>query len=155
MAKTEVRGGQVKDATITEADLLLADVTTLDVSTTQHGFMPKLPTAIGKFLRDDMTWQSPSAGAGFTFTAVEVNLGSVPKKQGRFNITSSGLVTGKDVLIKQANGGYTGKGTRADEAEMDGLVVSGKVTSATNIECYWHSPTKVWKNFKFVYAISA
>lgn len=156
MSKTEVRGGQVKDATLTEADLFFADVTTLDVSTAQHGLFPKLPTPTGKFLRDDMTWQTPAgAGGSFTLTQIEVNLGSRPKTSGKFSITGAGLTVGANVLIVQANGPYTGKGTRADESEMDGLIVKGKVTSTTNIDCYWNSPTKVWKNFKFNYVVSA
>lgn len=94
-------------------------------------------------------------GAGLTLTETEVDLGNTPRKSGKFNITSSGLTIGKAVLISQANGPYTGKGTRSDEAEMDGLVVSGKVTSTTNVECFWRSATKVKSNFKFNYQVSA
>ena len=63
MGKTVVRGSQVLDASLTEADLFFADVTTLDVSTTQHGLFPKLPAPSGKFLRDDLTWQTVAGGA--------------------------------------------------------------------------------------------
>lgn len=63
MPRTEVRGGQVKDATLTESDLAFSDVTTLDVSTAQHGLFPKLPTPAGKFLRDDLTWQTVAGGS--------------------------------------------------------------------------------------------
>ena len=87
---------------------------------------------------------------------VEVNIGTKPKKNGRFIITSPcPVIVGKPVMISQANGPYTGKGARSDEAEMDHMSVSGKVTSASIIECFWSSPTKVWKNFKFDYMVSS
>lgn len=99
--------------------------------------------------------QGPQGPQGpvMSFTTVEVNIASKPRKAGRFNITDSGLTVGKPVHIAQANGPYTGKGARADEAEMDHMAVSGKVTSATNIECYWACPTRVRGNFKFDYAV--
>lgn len=33
----------------------------LDVSTARHGLFPKLPAAAGKYLKDDLTWGTPSA----------------------------------------------------------------------------------------------
>ena len=105
------------------------------------------------FRRGDGTWAVPAGGTGLSLTEVEKNLGTTPKRAGKFNITSSGLTTGKHVLITQANGPYTGKGTLTDEAEMDAITATGKVTSATNIECYWRSPTKVKGNVKFAYAV--
>lgn len=47
---------RVKDGGITESKQALADVTTLDVSTTKHGYVPKAPNDTGKFLRGDGTW---------------------------------------------------------------------------------------------------
>jgi hypothetical protein len=52
--------GDVNDATIT-----VTDVTTNNASTSKHGWFPKLPTASGKYLRDDMTWQTVS-GSGLS-----------------------------------------------------------------------------------------
>lgn len=49
-------------AAIAEGALSLADVTTLDVSTTKHGFCPKAPNDTTKFLRGDGTWQVPGGG---------------------------------------------------------------------------------------------
>ena len=99
-------------------------------------------------VRDEAT-----GGTGLSLTEVEKNLGTAPRTSGKFNITSSGLTTGKHILITQANGPYTGKGTLTDESEMDAITATGKVTSATNIECYWRSPTKVRGNVKFAYAV--
>lgn len=89
--------------------------------------------------------------ASVQMSTVEVDLGSTPKRAGRFVITTPGLTVGRPVLVQQASGPYTGKGMRADEAEMDSITVRAKVISSTEIECFWGSNTKVWKNFKFNY----
>ena len=109
-----------------------------------------------KFIRDDGTLATPPGGGGssFALTQVEVDLGSVPRTSGSFSITSVGLTASKAVSIQQAVGPYTGKGTLADETEMDMLIVTGVTTSTTNINCYWNSPTFVKGNFKFNYIIS-
>lgn len=95
-----------------------------------------------------------AASGGLTFTEVEKNLGAA-KTGGKFTIAGTGMTTGKPVLINQAVGPYTGKGTRADEAEMDQVSVSASVTSATVITAYWSSPRRVRGNFKFNYAVGA
>lgn len=94
------------------------------------------------------------SGGSTTLTTVEVNISSTPRKSGKFTITGVGMTTGKPVFIQQASGPYTGKGTRADEAEADSISVSAKVVSPTEIECYWRSNTYVIGNFKFDYFIS-
>lgn len=98
----------------------------------------------------------PPSGSGATvLVEVEVFLGSVPRRSGRFSIVGTGLIIGRPVVIQKANGPYTGKGTLADEAEMDLLVVSGKVVSPTVIECFWNSASPVAGNFKFNYFVGA
>jgi len=57
-AQRATGGGSVADA-----DITFTDITTNDASTAKHGFFPKLPAATNKFLRDDMTWQTPEGGA--------------------------------------------------------------------------------------------
>jgi len=95
-------------------------------------------------------------GSGTALTTVEANLGSIPRRAGKFTITGlSGLTTNKPVSIMQAVGPYTGKGTRADEAEMDGLIVKGIVTAANTITAYWNAATRVKGNFKFNYFVGA
>ncbi|MBI5402479.1 MAG: hypothetical protein HY959_03700 [Ignavibacteriae bacterium] len=47
---------------ITEAMLSTSDVTTLDVSTSKHGFVPKAPNDTTKFLRGDGAWAVPTGG---------------------------------------------------------------------------------------------
>jgi hypothetical protein len=58
-------------------------------------------------------------GGGASATTVEVNLGTTATWQGRFTITDAAIGTSSKVLVWQAPGPYTGKGTLADEAEMD------------------------------------
>lgn len=95
------------------------------------------------------------AGGGLALLQVEVNLGTAPRKNGSFTISGAGMTVGKPVLIQQAAAVLTGKGTRADENEMDGIMVVGQVTSATVIRCYWSTPSFVRGNFKFNYQVSA
>lgn len=97
--------------------------------------------------------QAPAGGAP-TLTTVEVNLGSVCRRSGRFTIAGSGMTIGKPVMIQQASGPYTGKGTRSDEAEMDQVTVTGKVISATVIECFWQARHRVRGNLKFDFFVA-
>lgn len=96
-----------------------------------------------------------SSGAGVTLTTAEVDLGSNARTGGKFTIAGAGLAVGKAVLIAQAIGPYTGKGTRADEAEMDQVSVAASVTDASTITAYWSSARRVKGNFKFNYQVSA
>jgi hypothetical protein len=95
-------------------------------------------------------------GPSVTFTNVEVSLGSAPdgRRSGSFTIAGTGLTAGKQVVIQQAAGPYTGKGARQDEAGMDMLHVTGYVADATTIRCYWNSQFRVRGNFKFNYYVS-
>ena len=99
--------------------------------------------------------QGPAGTVAVTLTTVEASLGSVPDafRSGHFTIAGAGLTTDKPVSIQQANGPYTGKGTRQDEAEMDQVLVTGKVLNPTTIQCYWKSQHRVRGNFKFDYAV--
>ena len=57
-------------------------------------------------------------GGGGSATTVEKDLGSVAVTQGKFTITDAAIGASSKVLVWQAPGPYTGKGTRADEAEL-------------------------------------
>lgn len=69
-------------------------------------------------------------GGGFAASEVEVDVGSVPVFQGKFTITDAGITVGAKVLVWQAPGPYTGKGTRADEAEMDRIIAYAEPAGA-------------------------
>lgn len=90
-----------------------------------------------------------------TPTTVEINFGSVPKRSGSFDITGlTNLDITRTVVITQAPGPYTGKGTLPDEAEMDQCLVTGYVFSTTVIRCYWVSAlSRMVGNIKFTYQV--
>ena len=75
-ATASVEGTNTGDQTLpTDATIVTTDVTTNNASISKHGWFPKLPTAANKFLRDDMTWQTPPGGGeafpvGSVFIAV-------------------------------------------------------------------------------------
>lgn len=63
MARTQVNGGNIANNTVTEDDIALSDVTDLNVNSARHGFAPKLPWDITKYLRGDGAWATPPAGS--------------------------------------------------------------------------------------------
>jgi endosialidase-like protein len=56
--------GIVKDASLTEAKLVLADVTTLNASTTAHGLLRKLSGTATEYLDGSGAWSTPAGGSG-------------------------------------------------------------------------------------------
>lgn len=96
------------------------------------------------------------AGLGAVWTVVEVDVSGgtgAPRRSGSFTIAGVGLTAGKMVQVQVAVGPWTGKGSLADEAEMDMITAHGSVTNPTTITVYWHAPTWVKGNVKFAYAI--
>ena len=67
--------------------------------------------------------QGPAGGGGGSWTTVEANLGGIGSEswRGRFTLTDATITPSSKVVIMHAPGPYTGKGTRADESEMDPL----------------------------------
>lgn len=96
-----------------------------------------------------------TGGAGLTLTNIEKDLGAVALKTGSFTVTSTGLTTGKPVVVTQAVGPYTGKGSREDECEMDEIRAFGVVTNATTITVYFSTDSFIKGNIKFNYIIGA
>lgn len=84
--------------------------------------------------------------------SLEVDLGSVSRNSGSFNITGqSGLTPGNPAEVFQLPGPYTGKGTLADEAEMDHVSVAASCLSGSVIQCFWNATGAIVGNFKFAY----
>jgi len=65
-----ITGANVK-ALVTDANLTTSDITTNNVSTTKHGFAPKLPGNTTTFLRGDGTYATPAGGGLTEFTEAE------------------------------------------------------------------------------------
>jgi hypothetical protein len=96
-----------------------------------------------------------NGGSGsFSMTTVEVSLGATAMSSGEFEISGlAGLTPGATVLINQAPGPYTGKGTLADEAG-DMCVANGYVKNSTTIKVHWSAVDCVLRgNIKFIYKI--
>ena len=80
--------------------------------TTVHGI-----SSFGATLVDDADAATARTTLGLGWTAIEQNLGSA-NWQGKFTLTDASISSSSKISIRQAPGPYTGKGTRADEAEM-------------------------------------
>ena len=125
---------------------------TVSANSTQNAVV----NSTGFFINDVAVGTGGGGGGGNpTLAVVEVSLASHPMRSGRFTISGAGLSTGKPVMIQQAVGPYTGKGTLADEAEMDQVHVTASVTNSSTITAYWTSPYLVRDNFKFQYFVGA
>lgn len=99
-------------------------------------------------------WAAPAGGAATTLVEIEVQLAAVPARSGRFIINGVGFTPGAPAHVLQSSGPYTGKGTRTDEAEMDGISVRAQVSNSTTIESFWSSQSPVVGNFTFAYLTS-
>jgi hypothetical protein len=116
---------------------LAADVT----GTLPHGNLGTGGGGAAKFLREDSSWQPVSASV--SATTVEVDLGASLKFAGRFTITDAGIGPTSKILCWQAPGPYTGKGTRADEAQMQPVSVIAVEPGTGSAVVYWQTPPMV------------
>jgi hypothetical protein len=74
-----------------------------------------------------------------------VNLGTRPVRSGSFLLNAR-----NHNLVVQADGPYPGKGTLADEAQMDAINVTSSQVNSQQIKCNWTSRTFVKGNFRFL-----
>lgn len=84
-----------------------------------------------------------AGGAGSSATTVETNLGSTAKTNGKFTITDAAIGATSKVLCWQAPGPYTGKGTLADEAEIQPIRVISVEPAAGSAVVKWECPPMV------------
>jgi hypothetical protein len=82
-------------------------------------------------------------GGGGSATTVEVNVGSTATFTGKFTITDAAISAMSKVLCWQAPGPYTGKGTRADEAEMQPVQVIAVEPAAGSAVVKWQTPPMI------------
>ena len=92
-----ITGANVK-ALVTDANLVTSDITTNDVSTTKHGFVPKAPNNTTTFLRGDGTWAAPAAGGLTQFVEAE-NTAAPNATVPVDSLSASGAATNIDVAI--------------------------------------------------------
>ena len=83
------------------------------------------------------------AASGGSATTVEVDLGSTAVFRGKFTITDTAISASSKVLCWQAPGPYTGKGTRADEAEMQPVEVVAVEPGSGTAVVKWQTPPMV------------
>jgi len=83
------------------------------------------------------------SGSGATATTVEQNLGATPVWRGKFTITDAAISATSKVQCWQAPGPYTGKGTLADEAEMQPVQVISVAPATGTAVVYWQTPPMV------------
>jgi hypothetical protein len=83
------------------------------------------------------------SGSGATATTVEQDLGATPKWRGKFTITDAAISATSKVQCWQAPGPYTGKGTLADEAEMQPVQVIAVAPATGSAVVYWQTPPMV------------
>jgi len=82
----------------------------------------------------------PPGGGGGSATTIEVNLSVTPTWRGKFTITDAGISGASKILAWQAPGPYTGKGTRADEAELQPVSIIAVEPGAGSAVAYWQTP---------------
>lgn len=91
------------------------------------------------------------------WSTVDLDVGSIGRYGGVFDIATAAQIIGKPVIIQQAPGPYEGKGDYADEAEMDLITSTASVLSASVIRAYWTCSPKggpIKGHIKFQYAVS-
>lgn len=82
-------------------------------------------------------------GGGGSATTVEVDLGSTAKFTGKFTITDAAISATSKVMCWQAPGPYTGKGSRADEAEMQPVQVIAVEPASGSAVVKWQTPPMI------------
>lgn len=87
--------------------------------------------------------QGPAGGGGGSAITVEVNLGATATWRGRFTITNASIASTSKIMIWQAPGPYTGKGTRADEAEMQPVRIIATNPATGSATVYWETPPMI------------
>jgi hypothetical protein len=95
-------GADPSFSAVVEGDLSLSDVTTGNVSTLKHGFVPKAPNDVTKYLDGTGAYSTPATGGTTTYTP-----GTTTIVTGTFLIMSNHLIlTGVQRLTVQGTGRF-------------------------------------------------
>lgn len=95
---------------------------------------------IGTIADGDLVRRSGTSLVGASVTTVEKDLGSTAAFRGSFTITDAAIVASSKLLVWQAPGPYTGKGTRADEAEAQPVSVVSVEPGSGSALVRWQTP---------------
>lgn len=76
LSRTDSSGTEVNLESITEAKLTLADNTTANASTSQHGFLKKLDNSAAHFMDGQGNWSTPSGTGALTLLDTQTVTGS-------------------------------------------------------------------------------
>ncbi len=119
-------GTNTGDQTISDATISLTDITTNDFSTTKHGFVPK-GTNTGKFLKDDGTWSTISAG-GLTYFTEAQSTASPNATVNVDSLTAIASTTNADIsIVPKGTGAFT-------LAVADNLASGGNKRGANSVD---------------------
>lgn len=77
---------------------------------------------------------------GSSATEIEQDLGATAASSGKFAFADAAISATSKVIMWQAAGPYTGKGTLADEAEMQPVLVTAVVPDAGSATVLWRTP---------------
>jgi hypothetical protein len=80
-----------------------------------------------------------TSGLVLNATTVEVNLGSTLAWQGKFTITDASISPTSNVIVWQAPGPYTGKGTRKDEPALAPIAITHVEPGNGSAVVHWRS----------------
>ena len=105
-------------------------------STTPVGVLLDIDDGITTAAAD---WGVPVVGGDLVATA-EINLGTVAQHSGKFTLTDAAIKPTSKLLVQLAPGPYTGKGTRADEAQMYPGITFAASPGAGQATVYWSAP---------------
>ena len=111
----------------TDASLITTDVTTNDVSTTKHGFVPKATGSTTNFLRADATYAAPSGGAAAN-RAVYATDFSASGRHGSVVVAAGATTFGIAGLALTTGATITGSArirTALDDAQGTGALHAG------------------------------
>jgi len=111
-------------AKVTEAMQVLADNTTNDVSTSAHGYVPKVPNNTTTFLRGDASFAVPVAGGIEFIKAEEITLTSNSESELATNTFSASDLDNADFLICLI--------TSEDSAASNSINIKMKFDDSTN-----------------------
>jgi hypothetical protein len=130
-------GTNTGDQIISDATITTTDITTNNFSTTKHGFVPK-GTNVGKYLKDDGTWSTISAGGLTYFTEAQstaspnatVNVDSLTAVASTTNGDFAIVSKGAGALVRQIPDNTTVGGNKRGSYAVD---LGGTRSQNTNV----------------------